>query len=227
MPSESAKVVLIHDPFPLLAQGMWAALQGQPDLAPGVAERVDPSTLVPIAVEAEADVVVLGIASDSTEWLKGCAKLRRRRPRARVLLAVDPSAQIDMADVVRAGVIGVILRAATGEELLSAVRSALAGRNVIAASAGEQLMHALAVSLAGSDARAAVGALSGREIEVLRLVAEGLTNRDIGVRLHISENTVKNHLRRVHEKLGVRSRTEAVVSASREGLLALAVPPKD
>lgn len=220
MPREPATVVVVADPFPLLATGIAAALSDDVGIRPVVVEW-DPATLGSSALGHEADLLLLGVAEGISSWLDACARLRRRRPRCRVLLAVDPGMQLEMIQVVRAGITGVVLRSASPAEIVAASRAVVAGRSVVPPEVAGDLMRALAVSVSQSEVNPSAGALTAREVEVLRLVADGLTNRDIGSALHISENTVKNHLRRVHEKLGVRSRTEAVMSAARAGMIGL------
>lgn len=215
--------ILVVDPVPLYARGMHAALADEPAFAVEVASP-DPAKLVGAATSCDADVVVVGIRGEANEWLRACARLRRRQPRARVIVLADPGLGLDMSDVVRAGVTGVLLRSATEAEVVAAVHATLAGRSLIAPEVASAMMSALSAAVSRVDARSSAGGLSARELDVLRLVAEGMSNRNISARLHISENTVKNHMRRIHEKLGVRSRTEAVVAAVKAGLLGLGQP---
>jgi len=213
--------ILVADAYPLFALGLRAALMAETELRVTLIGG-DPAQLVGAALNCHADVVVAGVVGDANELLHACSRLRRRRPGCRVILLAEPGANLEMSDVVRAGITGLLLRSTAEGDLVAAVRAALAGRSLVAPEVANAMMSALAAAVSRADARSLVGGLSVRELEVLRLVADGLPNRDIAGRLHISENTVKNHMRRVHEKLGVRSRTEAVVHAAREGLLSIA-----
>lgn len=218
--------VLVADEIPLMAKGIAAALDSLPDIR---THRVaaGPSGLATAAIECNAAVAVVGIGSNSTDWLHACARLRRRQPGVRLVVLVDPGAGIDVADIVRAGAIGMLLRGAGEGQLIAAVTAALNGRGWVAPEVAGAMMQALSKAMTQGDARPVAGGLSVRELDVLRLVAEGLSNRDVAARLHISENTVKNHMRAVHEKLGVTSRTEAVVTAVRDGLLRERGPSND
>lgn len=210
--------VLVVDELPLFAGGMAAALGGRADVRvePGPG---DPSRLATAAIECDAAVAVVGIRGNATEWLQACARLRRRHAGVRLVVLVEPGAGVDVGDIVRTGALGLLLRSADASQLDAAVTAALSGRSWVAPEVAGAMMRALSTAFAKGDANAVAGGLSARELDVLRLVAEGMSNRDVAARLHISENTVKNHMRAVHEKLGVSSRTEAVVTAARDGLL--------
>lgn len=210
--------MLVVDEVPLLASGIAAVLEKQTDLRVQRA-MPDPSRLATAAIECDATVAVVGISANAADWLRACARLRRRQPGVRLVVLVDPGAGLDVGDVVRAGAIGMLLRTADEGQLVAAVTAARHGRGWVAPEVAGAMMQALSSAMSRGEARSPASGLSTRELDVLRLVAEGLSNRDVALRLHISENTVKNHLRSVHDKLGVTSRTEAVVTAVRNGLL--------
>lgn len=214
----SVPVVLVVDELPLFARGMAAALGERSDLRVERAST-DPSRLASTAIECGASVVAAGVGANATDWLAACARVRRRHPSVRLVILVDPGVGLDIGDVVRAGAIGLLLRGAAEDQLVAAVGAALDGRSWAAPEVAGAMMQALSGALSHGSGAPVAGGLSARELDVLRLVAEGLSNRDVAARLHISENTVKNHMRAVHEKLGVTSRTEAVVTAARDGLL--------
>ncbi len=212
--------VLVADSQQVYARGLVAALSEEPDLEAQLGP-MEPERLVAAAIDSDAEVVVLGLEADSNEALIACTRLRRRAPGIRVVVVADAAHQPDLAEIVRAGATGMFSRTAAVSDAVATVRAALGGRSLLAPEVASKLMGELALAMRRADARSAPGGLTGRELDVLRLVADGLPNRDVAAALHISENTVKNHMRSVHEKLGVRTRTEAVVTAAREGLLGL------
>ncbi len=123
----------------------------------------------------------------------------------------------------RAGARGYLLKDTTPNELVHAVRAVAAGSSLLSPAMATRLLDEFAVLVRRQDGPAeGTGSLSRRELEVLTLVAQGLNNRSIAEQLFISENTVKNHIRNIHEKLQVHSRMEAVVRAVREGVLQIA-----
>ena len=141
----------------------------------------------------------------------------------RVLVVASAASTADLAGAVRAGANGVLARESTPEELVGAVRTVAEGRTLLSAEMAATLLDEFASLVRRADGQEPGPArLTARELDVLRLVAQGLNNRAIAERLFISENTVKNHVRSIHEKLQVHSRTEAVVRAVRDGLLAIA-----
>ena len=149
--------------------------------------------------------------------------IRQRYPDSHVVAVASADDDIELAKAVRGGVRGYLRRDCSLKELHDTVIAAAQGKSVIAPSVASRLLDELAAMVRRSEMGAeGVGALSRREREVLGLVAEGLNNRAIASALFISENTVKNHIRNIHEKLGVHTRMEAVVRAVREGLLTIA-----
>lgn len=180
-----------------------------------------PEQLVSEAAQARADVVVVGLATPAADMLTAIRELIQLRPVARVLVIVDVRPGLDLAEIARSGVMSVVSRTATPQEALDAVRQTLAGKQRVAGDIAATLMEELAVTSGRSQAKNLPNGLTHRELEVLQLVGDGLPNRDVARKLHISENTVKNHMRSIHEKLGVKTRTEAVVTAAREGLFGI------
>jgi DNA-binding NarL/FixJ family response regulator len=138
------------------------------------------------------------------------ARLRELGHPARVLILTTYDTDRDVLPAVEAGATGYLLKDAPREELLRAVRAAFAGQSVLAPSVAGTLM-----SRAGSRSP---DALSPREVEVLRLVADGATNQSAARQLMVSETTVKTHLLHIYSKLGVRDRASAVATAYKRGL---------
>jgi DNA-binding NarL/FixJ family response regulator len=213
--------VLVVDRQPLFRRGVADVIAAEPDLAV-VGETDDGSLVLDLVTRLRADVVLLdlGVPGGGVE---ACALLRTEQPDVRVVVLTHADDDADLAGAVRAGARGYLLTDTTPEELVEAVRAVGAGGSLLSPAMASRLLDEFAVLVRRHEGPAeGTGALSRRELEVLTLVAQGLNNRAIGEALFISENTVKNHIRNIHEKLQVHSRMEAVVRAVREGVLEIA-----
>ena len=213
--------VLVADRQPLFRRGVADVMAAEPDLSV-VGETDDGSAVLELVARLRADVVLLdlGVPGGGVE---ACALLRATRPDVRVVVLTDADDDADLAGAVRAGARGYLLKDTTAEELVEAVRAVASGSSLLSPAMASRLLDEFAVLVRRTEAPAeGTGALSRRELEVLTLVAQGLNNRAIAEALFISENTVKNHIRNIHEKLQVHSRMEAVVRAVRDGVLQIA-----
>lgn len=213
--------VVVADHQPLFRRGVADVLADEPDLVV-VGETDDADDLVEVVTRGRADVVLLdlGVRGGGVE---ACTLLRESRPDVRVVVLAHAEDDSDLAGAVRAGARGYLLKDTTPAELVHAVREVAAGSSLLSPAMASRLLDEFAVLVRRQDAPAeGTGALSRRELEVLTLVAQGLNNRAIAEQLFISENTVKNHVRNIHEKLQVHSRMEAVVIAVRAGVLQIA-----
>lgn len=162
---------------------------------------------------AAVDAVVYDLALESGGDAAGLAQLRRAAPRVSILALCEGPTDPRILAAIQAGARGCISRTATGADLLEALEDVAAGMPVLPPDSTATLLNQLR-----GDAPA--GALSPREVEVLRGVAAGLTNKAIALKLGISEHTVKFHLGGAMTKLGASSRAEAVATALRQGWLA-------
>jgi DNA-binding NarL/FixJ family response regulator len=213
--------VLVADRQPLFRRGVADVMAAEHDLAV-VGETDDGSAVLDLVDRLRADVVLLdlGVPGGGVE---ACARLRATRPDVRVVVLTDADDDAELAGAVRAGARGYLLKDTTPEELVGAVRAVASGSSLLSPAMASRLLDEFAVLVRRSEGPAeGTGSLSRRELEVLTLVAQGLNNRAIAESLFISENTVKNHIRNIHEKLQVHSRMEAVVRAVRDGVLQIA-----
>ncbi len=165
--------------------------------------------------DAERIVCLWGLAGEAAD-LAMLGRWVAQRPGWAFLAVAGPGSTVDVMAVLGAGANGVIDRDVEEIALVEAVRTVRAGNPVLQADPRGGLWRAMA-----SSARSPVPELTRRENQVLQALARGLTNRAIADELVISENTVKNHVRRLFEKLGVRSRTEAVIRGAREGIVSV------
>jgi DNA-binding NarL/FixJ family response regulator len=204
--------VLVVDDHPVVRSGLRALLEGQDDLAV-VGEAADGAQAL-VAVAADPpDLVLLDLRMPTLDGVAVIERLRASHPQVRTLVLTTYDADSDIVRAVEAGATGYLLKDAPREELFRAVRAAARGEPVLAPAVAQRLMRR-----AGAPPRATP---TDRELDVLGLVAQGLTNRAIARRLQVSEATVKTHLVHAFAKLGVDDRTAAVTAALERGLLHL------
>jgi DNA-binding NarL/FixJ family response regulator len=207
--------LLIVDDHPIVRDGLRGVLEGDPDFAV-VGEASDGLEALARVAEAESgvDVVLMDLRMPRMGGVEAIQKLREQAPDVRVLVLTTYDTESDVLPAIEAGATGYLLKDAPRDELVRAVRSAHKGEAVLAPSVAQRLLGKLR-----EPAPAAVDGLTDRELEVLRLVADGSTNREAARKLFISEATVKTHLLHLYAKLGVRDRAAAVGEAYRRGLL--------
>jgi len=201
--------VLIVDDHPIVRDGLRAAIEAEPGLEV-VGEAADGAEAVGWAGRARIDVALMDLRMPRMDGVTAIRELRRISPDTRVLVLTTFDTDSDVLPAIEAGATGYLLKDAPTEELLRAVRAAHRGEPVLSPSVAGRLI---------GQVRRPRGGLSPRELEVLRLVAGGATNREAAARLFISEASVKTHLLHIYNKLDVRDRASAVAEAYRRGLL--------
>lgn len=210
--------VIIVDDAPLFTAGMSAALENAGFEIVGSAESALAG--VQVAKEQQPDLVVLDVLMPGLSGLEVVDKLYAAAPNTKVVLLTASESEEDLLKAIKVGSAGYIVKTTPLPQLVTAMQNVMAGGAVVSPAMGMKLFETVAQMLRHRDV--VVGrkpALTGREIEVLQLVAEGRTSREIGELLFISENTVKNHVRNILDKLGLHSRGEAVMYALREDLI--------
>ncbi|SEP39004.1 response regulator [Amycolatopsis saalfeldensis] len=202
--------LLLADDHPVVRAGLRAVLEAEPDLVV-VAEAATAREAVARAAEGDIDVVLMDLQFGAgMNGAEATAAITARPGGPRVLVVTTYDTDADTLPAIEAGATGYLLKDALPEDLAAAVRTAAAGRTTLAPRVADRLMNRL---------RTPGAALTRREIEVLTLVADGLSNQALARRLHLTEGTVKSHLARVYSKLGVDSRTAAVAAATDLGLI--------
>jgi DNA-binding NarL/FixJ family response regulator len=202
--------ILLVDDHPVVRHGLRGMLDAEPDLAV-VGEASSGVEGVALAEALEPDIVLMDLRMPGGDGVSATASIVRRHSRVRVMVLTTYESDRDILPAIEAGACGYLLKDASPTELAEAVRAASRGETVLAPS--------VATTLIRQVRNPATPSLSAREGEVLRLVARGLTNADIGRELFISEATVKTHLLRVFNKLEVADRTAAVTTAMSRGLI--------
>jgi DNA-binding NarL/FixJ family response regulator len=202
--------VLVADDHAVVRAGIVALLAAEPDIDV-IGEAVDGEQAVELALALLPDLVVMDVRMPRLTGDVATARIRERTDAVRVLVLTTYETDASILSAIEAGASGYLLKAAPADELIAGVRSVAAGEVA--------LSPAIAAQLVSRMREPAPTALTTRETEVLRLVAEGLSNRAIGERLFVGEATVKTHLLRTFEKLGVNDRTRAVTLAMERGLI--------
>lgn len=205
--------LLLADDHPVVRAGLRAVLDAEPDF-----EIVAEAATAEAAVEVAAaqgpdgvDVVLMDLQfGPGMHGSAATAAITAREGAPRVLVLTTYDTDADILAAVEAGAAGYLLKDAPPEELAAAVRTAASGRSALAPAVANRLMDRM---------RAPGEALSRRELEVLRLVKDGLSNQRISKELFLSQATVKSHLVHIYAKLGVDSRTAAVAAATSRGLI--------
>jgi DNA-binding NarL/FixJ family response regulator len=212
--------VVVVDDHALFRRGLDRVLSDEPDIEV-VGEAGDGVEAVARVRELTPDVVIMDVRMPRATGIEAARTLRAMVPETKVIMLTVSDLEEDLYEAVKAGVNGYLLNEVAIAEVADAVRAVAAGHSLVSPSMASKLFtefNALA-QRADERQRALSPRLTERELEVLKLVAKGLSNREIGSELFIAENTVKNHVRNVLEKLQLHSRMEAVVYAMREKLL--------
>lgn len=204
--------VLLADDHPVVREGLRGMLSAEPDLTV-VGEASSGPQAEALSAELGPDIVLMDLRMPGGGGAESIGRMRAAGLPCRVIVLTTYETDTDILRAVEAGAAGYLLKDLTRTELADAVRAAARGETVLAPSVAARLVDQL-------RSRPDRPRLSQRETAVLRLVAEGCTNAEIGRRLFIGESTVKTHLLRIFGKLGVDDRTAAVTNAMRHGLLA-------
>jgi len=213
--------IIVADDHQVVRTGFAALLDTQPDFTV-VGTACDGAEAVKIVRELRPDVALMDVRMPNMDGIEATRQLAGSGadgPRILILTTFDLDEYV--YDALCAGASGFLLKDVTAERLFDAVRVIAAGEALLAPTVTRRLISEFALMRHRPDARpaAVLAALTPRETQVLRLVAEGLSNQEISARLVVTEETVKTHVSRVLSKLGLRDRTQAVVTAYESGLV--------
>ena len=218
-PGEPIRVLVVDD-HALFRRGLEMVLGQEPDIAV-VGEAGDGAEALELASALLPDIVLMDVRMPRRSGIEACSAIKDVVPSAKIVMLTISDDEADLYEAVKAGASGYLLKEISIDEVAAAIRSVAGGQSLISPSMASKLLAEFAMMIKKGDERQQVPAprLTDRELEVLKLVARGLNNRDIAKELFISENTVKNHIRNILEKLQLHSRMEAVMYAVRERLL--------
>jgi DNA-binding NarL/FixJ family response regulator len=210
--------VVVADDQQLVRSGFRMILRADPELDV-VGEAADGVEAVQLARELSPDVVLMDVRMPRVDGIEATRRLvaLSDAPRVLVLTTFDLDEYVFAA--LRAGASGFLLKDAPEHRLLSAIRVIADGGSLFAPSVTKRLIERFATLGEPSAPPAEIATLTGRELEILRLLARGLSNAEIAGRLVVSEHTVKTHVARVLSKLDLRDRTQAVIAAYESGLV--------
>jgi two-component system NarL family response regulator len=201
--------VLIADDHVTVLEGLAAIIGRQPDMTV-VAQAADGAEAIDLWRRHQPDVALLDLRMPRQDGVAVIEQIRTQEPAARFVVLTTFDTDDDIYRAIKAGAKGYLLKDSRRDELLECIRKVNQGETCIPAA----LTAKLAAGMSNDS-------LTGRESDVLTLLARGKSNKEIGVSLYISETTVKSHLRSIFAKLNVLSRTEAIAAASRRGLVRL------
>ena len=210
--------VLLADDHALVREGTRELLEREDDLEV-VAEAGDGEEAVRLTVEYKPDVALVDIAMPKLNGIEATKQIKEISPVTAVLILTAYDDDQYVFALLEAGAAGYLLKNVRGRDLVDAVRSLHAGESVLHPVIARKVLDRYARSAGEAPEHGVTDKLSERELEVLRLAAKGMGNRDIARELHLSVRTVQAHLSTIFTKMEVGSRTEAVVRALREGLL--------
>ena len=219
VPEERIRLVIADD-HELFRRGLRMVLEDDDDIEV-VGEAGDGQRVVELARELAPDVVVMDVRMPSLSGIEAARRIKEDQPATAILMLTISDEEDDLYEAIKAGANGYLLKEISIDEIGNAVRSVNGGQSLISPSMASKLLNEFASMVKKEDEKQQVPAprLTSREMEVLTFVAQGMNNREISKMLFISENTVKNHVRNILEKLHLHSRMEAVVYAVREKLL--------
>jgi NarL family two-component system response regulator LiaR len=204
--------VLIADDHSVVRQGLRMFLSSDPELEI-VGEARDGAEAVRLARQLRPDVVLMDLLMPSMDGIAATAAIRREVPATEVVALTSVLEDAAVVDAVRAGAIGYLLKDTDAHELRRAIKAAAAGQVHLSPQAAARLLREVRTPEKSAEP------LTERETDVLRLLAQGKSNKEIARELHIAEQTVKTHVSHVLDKLEVPSRTQAALYAMRVGLV--------
>ncbi|GHH68498.1 DNA-binding response regulator [Streptosporangium violaceochromogenes] len=213
--------VLIVDDHALIRRSLEMALTAEADIEV-VGEASDGQEAVELADRLTPDVVLMDVRMPRRSGIEATREIKTSVPSTRIIMLTVSDEEEDLFEAIKAGATGYLLKNVQLDEVPEAVRGVHEGQSLINPAMAAKLISEFA-NMSRKEAerppQVPVPRLTDREMEVLRLVAKGMNNREIAKQLFISENTVKNHVRNILDKLQLHSRMEAVVYAVRERML--------
>jgi DNA-binding NarL/FixJ family response regulator len=216
---EAIRVAVVDDQE-LFRRGLVMLLGAEGDIEV-VGEAGEGEGAAEIAASVAPDVMLLDVRMPRLSGIEACALIKEQAPSVKIIMLTASDEEADLYDAIKHGASGYLLKDSSIDEVSHAIRLVAGGQSLISPMMAAKLLAEFK-AISGSEPKpVGLPKLTDRELEVLNLVARGLNNREIADKLFISENTVKNHVRNMLEKLQLHSRIEAVMYAVRQRLLDL------
>jgi len=212
--------ILVADDHPLLRQSIRNVLEKEADFEI-VAEANDGEEAVKLAIELEPDVVIMDIGMPNIDGLEATRRIKSSRPGIAVLVLTIYSDDQHVLGILQAGAAGYLTKSVFAEEVVQSIRGVVTGEMVLSPSIGARLLKQAARFPTKGVVLQDGEKLSTRELEIIKLTARGMSNRQIAEELSLSVRTVKGCLANIFSKLNVASRTEAVTTAMQAGILSI------
>ena len=216
--SDKIRVILADD-HALVRQGIRQFLEGDEDIEV-VAEAADGGRALQLVEELRPDVVLLDIQMPGMSGVEATRQIKARFPEVRILILTAYDDDPYVFALLQAGADGYLLKTVEVDDLLRGVRAVYRGESVLSPEVTQKVLQQIRTRRP-AGAVEQIEVLTSRELEILRLAAQGLTNKAIGQEMGISDRTVQGHLANIFGKLGVASRTEAVTEALKRGWIVL------
>jgi DNA-binding NarL/FixJ family response regulator len=212
--------VLVADDHALFRRGLQMVLEIEADIEV-VGEAGDGIEALRRAEELLPDVILMDVRMPRQSGIEACLAIKELVPSSRIVMLTISDEEADLFEAVRAGANGYLLKDVPGDEIAAGIRAVHTGQSLISPSMASKLLAEFAQISRRQEKIPNPHApkLTSREVEVLKLVARGHSNREIGSQLFISENTVKNHVRNILEKLQLHTRMEAAMYAVRQNIV--------
>lgn len=203
---KSIRVVIVDD-SPLIRMGLRAALEEHPEIII-IGEAATAADGIALVEKSKPDVVLMDLRLPDKPGFVACREIMRRRPGTRVLILTSSAEERNVHEALSAGALGYLLKENDGPSLAQAILRIAAGHSVLDPSLHDQVVR-MVQHQSGPSAANKIKSLSHQEQRVVALLASGLTNKEIGEKLSLSEKTVKNYLANIFEKLGITRRSQA------------------
>jgi DNA-binding NarL/FixJ family response regulator len=210
--------VLIVDDQDLVREGLRMLLEAEPDLVVA-GEAADGSQALDQARLLDPDVILMDVRMPTMNGIEATARLVRAGSRSRILMLTTFNLDEYVYHALKAGASGFLLKDASRDQLTGAVRAVAAGETLLAPAVTRRLIEEFCGGPAPGTKQAGAGGLSERELGVVRLVAQGLSNAEIAASVYLSETTIKSHIARILAKLGLRDRVQVAVYAYEHGIV--------
>ncbi len=217
MSEETSIRILMADDHPVVRRGLRTLIGSEPGMEL-VDEAADGIEAIEKVQTHQPDVILLDLMMPRMGGLEAIAEIKKDNPEARILILTSFAEDDKVFPAIKAGALGYLLKDSSPDELLEAIRDVYRGESSLHPTIARKLINELNQP---SDLPPTTDPLTGREVDIIRLVAQGLTNQEIAERLVLSEWTVRTHVRNILDKLHLANRTQAALYALREGLAGL------